>query len=206
MDQTIAEQAGLNTRCGLEMCLGNVKLYQCLLLNFYCTNSTFSNNFKIAQQTLENDPNAMTRCAHTLKGTAANIGAVHVHRAAETLELICKENGSFIEIEKALQITLNALNPVLAVIDMLDSQLPTADHGEASITTHSLNEELKSLAQLLIDSDIDCVNSAANIASKCINSPHANHVQTIKNLTTSLEFSKALAVVRELLSVISKME
>lgn len=61
---------------------GNEKLYRRLLDKFYQSQFDFLEQFKQARQS-DDDPEAATRAAHTLKGVAGNIGAGALQQAAE---------------------------------------------------------------------------------------------------------------------------
>lgn len=201
IDHSVAKEAGLDTSAGLDICFGNVSLYQCLLLDFYSDYITFTTKFKTAQQALENDPDALIRCAHTLKGTAANICATRVSIAAEDLETACKSSEPLRDIETALHKTLAALKPVLILLSTLEEQLSSPHNGEY-ISIDALREQLKVLERLLADSNIDCVNLAISIAHQLTSSPYAMHARNIKSFTSSLEFTKALAATRELSALV----
>lgn len=206
IDHSVAKEAGLDTGAGLEVCFGNVDLYRCLLLGFYSDHITFTTKFKAAEQTLENDPGALIRCAHTLKGTAANICATRVSSAAEALEEACKSRESLRDIETALYTTLAALKPVLVVLSTLEAQLSSRPHDGECISIDALREQLNVLEQLLADSNIECVNLAISIAHQLTDSPYAMHAKNIKSFTSSLEFTKALAATRQLSDLVLKVE
>ena len=66
------------------------------------------------------DMNSATRCAHTLKGVAGNIGAISIQEAAASLEQACKEEGSEQRIATQLNLVQAALEVVLTGMEFLE--------------------------------------------------------------------------------------
>ncbi len=87
-----AERAGLDQVAGLRICNGNRDLYTKLLTMFHQGQADFCQRFDAAK--LDADPQAAQRCAHSLKGSAANIGAKAVAAIAAELEQACKVQAS----------------------------------------------------------------------------------------------------------------
>ena len=107
--------AGLDVETGLAICLNDPELYRQMLLLFSDSQGDFKQDFRAAQQ--DDDPNASTRLAHTLKGNAANIGAAGVAKAARQLEIACEKGGRGKEITEPLQQVAAELEPLLAGLD-----------------------------------------------------------------------------------------
>jgi len=63
-----------------------------LLRKFRDSQKDFKGTFRSAQQ--DEDPQAATRVAHTLKGVSGTLGAVGVQKAAQKLEMACREGRS----------------------------------------------------------------------------------------------------------------
>ncbi|MCF8210112.1 MAG: response regulator [Rhodoferax sp.] len=108
---------GIDTHAGLAVTRGNPKLYRRMLLKFTQSQSRFTENFAAA--CAGTDPFAAERCAHTLKGTAGNIGAVQLQQAAALLERLCKDGAAAAAVEAQLQRTDAELNTVLRGIGAL---------------------------------------------------------------------------------------
>ena len=66
------------------------------------------------------DRAAPERCAHTLKGTAGNIGARGVQAAAGHLERACREHAPEAQLQALLRETLPELAPVIDGLQALD--------------------------------------------------------------------------------------
>ena len=71
------------------------------------------------------DPDGPTRCAHTLKDVAGNIGAHDVQTAAQRLETACQERRSREMVDALLDDTLAALAPVLTGLAKLERASPS---------------------------------------------------------------------------------
>ena len=70
------ELDGIDQAAGLATCQGKAELYQRLLRKFHAANQGFAAQFAAALA--DPDATAVTRLAHSLKGTAGNIGAFEV--------------------------------------------------------------------------------------------------------------------------------
>ena len=102
---------GVDTRAGLATTNNNPALYLRLLLKFRDTQGAFAQLF--AQARADADATASARCAHTLRGTAGNMGARQVQVAAAQLEQACEQHASNAQIEHLLHAVLTELAPVL---------------------------------------------------------------------------------------------
>ena len=106
----LPELPGIDTQAGLATCMGNMKLYKRLLVKFRDSNADFDKQFAAARQGA--DPDATIRLAHTIKGTAGNIGARGIMTAAGELELASNNNEPEQVIDKLLANMLDELDPV----------------------------------------------------------------------------------------------
>jgi two-component system, sensor histidine kinase and response regulator len=102
---------GIDTAAGLVVTMNDHDLYLRLLLRFRASEAGFADAFRLARQGA--DPSAPTRIAHTLKGTAGNIGAKDVQATAAALEQACTDAAPREVIDWLLARTLAALNPVI---------------------------------------------------------------------------------------------
>ncbi len=83
------ELAGIDTAAGLRVCNADLDLYRKLLQMFSQAQADFGTRFEAALK--DTDPQVAQRCAHSLKGSAGNIGAKAVAAAAAELEAACRE-------------------------------------------------------------------------------------------------------------------
>jgi PAS domain S-box-containing protein len=108
---------GIDAQAGLAATGGKGALYRRLLLKFRDSERAFDARFAAAQS--DPDPKAAERLAHTLKGTAGNIGALAVQAAAGELELACRQGASQETLQPLLARVTESLDPVLAALDRL---------------------------------------------------------------------------------------
>ena len=102
--------------------MNNEKLYKRMLLKFREGQRDFGTLFTQARS--DSDTSAAERCAHTLRGTAGNIGARRVQEAAQLLEKACKSRAENMEVESLLQATLSELRLVLIALQSLEPDEP----------------------------------------------------------------------------------
>jgi PAS domain S-box-containing protein len=115
---------GIDTRSGLATSMNKNALYRRLLLRFRDGQGDFAHLFATARG--EPDTTAAERCAHTLRGTAATIGARQVQECAERLELACREQADAAQIDDLLRQVLQALEPVVEGLRALGNDDTTA--------------------------------------------------------------------------------
>ena len=110
---------GIDTQAGLATTMNNDTLYRRMLLMFRDKQGSFADLFASARD--DADITSAERCAHTLKGTAGNIGAHGVQEAAGQLEQACRAQASDAQIEVLLRETLAHLVPVIDALQALDT-------------------------------------------------------------------------------------
>ncbi|MBF0164421.1 MAG: response regulator [Magnetococcales bacterium] len=134
---------GIEVKAGLATTMNNEKLYTRLLIKFRDSQGDFAALFAAARR--EADPSAAARCAHTLKGTAGNIGARRVQAAAGALEAACNDHASAEKIEELLHHTLSELAPVVAGL----SQIGGENRSEAPVSAPRADVDQAKVARLL---------------------------------------------------------
>ncbi|MGK0198335.1 MAG: signal transduction histidine kinase/CheY-like chemotaxis protein/HAMP domain-containing protein [Yoonia sp.] len=120
--ETVPGLPGIDTGAGMAITMGNAKLYLKLLAKFRVSAGDFDKQFAAALES--EDTTAAARAAHTLRGTAGNIGAKGVQAVAADLELACQEQRSAEVIQEHLVKTLTELEPVIRA---LHEMAPTPD-------------------------------------------------------------------------------
>jgi PAS domain S-box-containing protein len=116
----LPELPGIDVSRGLNTTGNKHALYRRLLLKFRAGQAQFAEQFAAARTGA--DPAAARRAAHTLKGTAGNIGAVELEAAAAVLEAACQPGGDAATADAALAHVLRAMVPVMAGLDSLAAQ------------------------------------------------------------------------------------
>ncbi|MDM8538185.1 response regulator, partial [Desulfobacterales bacterium HSG17] len=79
-----SELQGINTQLGLSRASGNAKLYINIITKFCDTN--LKTTEQIRESLKRKDYSAAIRLAHTVKGVAGNIGAIHLQKISGDLE------------------------------------------------------------------------------------------------------------------------
>jgi HPt (histidine-containing phosphotransfer) domain-containing protein len=102
---------GIDIKAGLAACGNQESLYTRMLIKFRDSQGNFAEVFAASKS--DADLTATTRCAHTLKGSAGNIGAKELQQAAAALERACAGSAPALTIESALAATLEQLEGVL---------------------------------------------------------------------------------------------
>ena len=108
---TVPALPGIDQAAGLRTCGDNASLYRRLLHLFGESNAHFEQSFRQARE--GDDPSAAYRLAHTLCGSAANIGAMDTAAAAGQLQQACKDDAPAAEVDLLLLKLMRALDPVL---------------------------------------------------------------------------------------------
>ncbi|GAB3364178.1 MULTISPECIES: PAS domain S-box protein [Giesbergeria] len=183
----------IDVQAGLATTMGNQTLYTRLLGKFRDSQGDFANQFASARQS--SDPEAATRAAHTLKGTAGNIGAKGVQAAAAALEQACREAAPAARIDTLLTAVLEQLTPVLADLQTLAP--PTT--APTPVLAHHLSQltpDLERLVQLLQDNDVDADVVLEALQRQASGTALAPVLDKVAHALAAFDFDAALAVLR----------
>lgn len=183
---------GIDSKAGLATCSNNQSLYMRMLIKFRDSQGQFAELFAAARQ--DSDPQATTRAAHTLKGTAGNIGAKAVQAAAGELEHACSEGRDGEIIESLLQTTLNELGQILPGLQGIGpgSTEAPAPQGESPMGESELNAALAHLKQLLEESDSEAADLLSDLLEKLKGGPLARQLKPVALAVESFDFDLAL--------------
>ncbi|MGE4296769.1 MAG: PAS domain S-box protein [Desulfovibrionaceae bacterium] len=181
----LGEIHGIEVAAGLHTVEGNVALYRRLLLKFRETYKDFAALFRAAQQ--DQDEDAPLRCAHTLKGVAANIGAYTILEKATILESIFLGHAPGQDIEPILREIVDEISHVCASLDALFEH-NTVESPRDMPTDAPTNGEtlacLKELRAMIDEADI----KALNVIEKLRSMPgHRKYEREIRNIAAALE-------------------
>ncbi|MDQ2101077.1 response regulator [Azospirillum isscasi] len=147
---------GLDIAAGLSRVLGKKRLYLDLLRKFTAGQRGVAAVIRAALD--EGDLAAAERHAHTLKGTAGNIGAHPVQDAAEHLEAAIREARPRPDIDALLAGLEPPLGALLAHLEAAlapASDTPTAGAAPVAVDADALLAVCGQLRRLLLDSDPD---------------------------------------------------
>lgn len=186
---------GIDVASGLATAVGNEKLYRRLLGKFRDGQGNFEAQFRAALQ--DADVTAATRCAHTLKGTAGNIGAKNLQAAAAALEQACQAQASQAQIDALLQSVVQELQPVLQGL----ATLVAADAASQSVKSVPVNPgsatqlqaALDRLASLLQHNDAEAADLLEELQAEVRDSQLASGLATVAQALANFDFDTALA-------------
>ncbi|MCK7582943.1 MAG: response regulator [Chromatiales bacterium] len=191
----IHDLPGIDTQTGLARVQGNGRVYRSLLIKFRESQQDFARQFASARQ--GRDPDGPTRCAHTLKGVAGNIGAHDVRIAAQRLETACQERRSRETIDALLDDILAALAPVLAGLAKLERASPP---GRATTVADrdALAPLLERLQTLLQENDTGAVEVIEALEPLLAGTTFEENLARIKRAMDEYAFDLALAELTDL--------
>jgi len=180
----------IDVKAGLKRLNNDNSLYRKML-------SIFLQEFKnyelmFSESLIDSDSTAATRCVHSLKGGAGNIGAQRLYHAAQKLEKACDNGLSEQEINYLQTKVLGALNVVVLGLEKyFDKQ--TDDVVATGVVSDSEYDILmRKLRELMEDSDTE----ANNVLDRLLSFSNLGKVSEKLKLTfsglTNYEFDEAL--------------
>ena len=150
----LPELPGIDVHRGLSHVAGNAPFYLQLLQRF--THSQRDAVQEIRTALLELRLNDALRRAHTLRGVAANIGALEVQDLAEQLELLLGTPAPH-KADQLCQALQLALNVVLQGLEKHFAALPSTQASQASGDQVQAQGQLQQLSGLLAEDRADAV-------------------------------------------------
>ena len=138
------------------------------------------------------DATAATRLAHSLKGTAGNIGAFGVAQAAAELERCCQSGASGEQIQTALIRVEQSLAPVLTALAGLDAGAQGFAPSVA-LPDGALQPRLARLGQLLAESDSEALEELVELQALSLQPELAERLARVAQQVDRFDFDAALA-------------
>jgi PAS domain S-box-containing protein len=181
---------GIDVKAGMATTMNNEKLYTRMLIKFRDSQGSFSELFAAARQ--DSDPSAAERAAHTLMGTAGNIGAYGVQAAAGELEHACSAGKDAAEIDELLAKVLSELEPVVAGQQQIGGVESAAASNAPAIPKEELQAALVKLAALLEDNDSAAGDLLSELLDKIEGSPQARALKPVADAINDYDFDEAL--------------
>ncbi|MCK7578905.1 MAG: response regulator [Chromatiales bacterium] len=197
----LPELPGVDVRAGLAISQNDLRLYRKLLRRFRDSQGDFGARFAAARQ--DPDPEAATRCAHTLKGVAGNIGAQDVQLAAQALESACQAGESGERLDGLLAETLARLESVIAGLAAFEATESGAVAGarpstKAVVDPEALRSLLERMRVLLENGDTEIGESMGSLESLLAGTTFADALTRIRSTIEDYAFEDALTLVSEL--------
>jgi PAS domain S-box-containing protein len=194
----LPELAGIDVKAGMATTMNNEKLFTRLLIKFRDSQGDFANLF--AASRIDPDPTAAARAAHTLKGTAGNIGAKGVQAAAAELEHACLVDATAQQIDDLLAKTLAELQPVIAGLQAVGAQTPPEGAAPKVETNPEqsarLQAALERLTVLLNDSDADAGDAVDELLELAKGTQLAFTLKRVAAAVADFDFDAALVALR----------
>ncbi len=186
----------IETEMGLMRAQNKTSLYKRLLKSFSKSLGEFEETFN---ESLSNSLLDARREAHTLKGTAANLGAMSISTVAATLEKVCDPEADSQDVNSHLQMVLDTITPVLAELDekLLNQQ---DDDNDASllVKTENLMPMLNKLLELLNDFDSEATELIYEIEPLVESGKTKQVIKEISELVSQYEFEEAASKLSQL--------
>lgn len=189
-----ASLEGIDMAAGLATCMGRRPLYLRLLRKFRDTQQHFAEHFQTALTAA--DPTAAERLAHSLRGTAGNVGARQLAHAAAALEQVCHAKGSSEAIQQALA-------PLLEQVQQLCRSLSVLGDGQAPDVTPALLHgadvaaQLAQLKHLLADSDTAALTAIAELRAQALEPALAKRLGRVAEQADLFNFDHALRLLQD---------
>ncbi len=196
----LPDMPGIDTKAGLATTMNNPSLYRKLLVKFRGSQGDFAETFALARR--GPDSTAAARAAHTLKGTAGNIGAKEVQRTAGQLEYACRDMVRQDEIDRLLAVTLDALQPVIDGLAILDADMAEAD--AAPLDTRELQPLLERLLALLENDDLAAGDAAEELVASTKGTPLAEEVKKVALAVAGFDVDAAIEAIRGIIESMKK--
>jgi len=195
----------LNTSAGLAVANGNQSLYVKLLGRFVSGQEDFVERFKSAM--VKQDKEEATRFAHTLKGSAGNIGANTLQGYADQLEQMCANEissnviGNVLnQVTEELMIVLTELSAYLAKENNVDSTPATNDF----IFTEQFKAQLAQLLELIENFETESIELAEVILNQLKGTKQEAEFMKIYQQIEAYEFTEAETTLGEFIAALSK--
>ncbi len=187
--------AGLNYEEGLIFLDGNVLLYHKLLGKFLENYGSFEEDFLKTRE--DSDEGAAARWAHSLKGSAGNIGAGVIAEKAEALEGALRRNGEEGALEEAFSSLKESLGPFLGELENYRAEEKGEPNPE-TIPDGTFPEKLTVMRAFLTEYDTEAVDFLGDLL------PSAGHLSgspLFKKFVKKVEryeFGEALEILDQL--------
>jgi PAS domain S-box-containing protein len=180
---------GVNVENGLKRTQGSLSLYIKLLKRFTHSMSDFEHQFNHAKGNSESE-----RLAHTLVGTAGNIGAEKLYDAAKKLEESCKNNISNDIRQTHLNNTIKQLTPVLASLEKSLTNDIESKPANCQLSEAEIDSNLANIKQLIDEYDTEAIDALNELMEKTAEPRLQEPLRAIKSLLNEYDFEAALKV------------
>ncbi len=192
---------GIDTEAGLAVTQNNKALYLKLLKRFSTSYQNFEQLFLDAIQ--DSDEKAAIRCAHTLKGTAGNIGAKSIQSSAKLLEQACEDafESGFLKVngeanEKILGLLNDVIQDLVPVIKELSKlSTPARLVADSQVLDKSKIKPIFSeLEELIDDFDTDASDVLEQLEPLFQGTEYYQQVSELIEAVDAYDFDTAMTI------------
>jgi PAS domain S-box-containing protein len=185
---------GIDLTAGLATCMGRRDLYLRLLCKFRDTQTDFAKQFQAAR--IDPDPGAAARLAHSLRGTAGNIGAKAVAQACALLEQACQDGEPATVVQALATQVEHCLLPTLAALADLKAD-KSAGTGDDLQNDSAINEQLNRLVGLLDEGDTAALDALAGLRNMPLTRALAERLAQVAVQVELFDFDRALKLLED---------
>ncbi|WP_394558315.1 response regulator [Aquipseudomonas alcaligenes] len=185
--------AGIDMAAGLATCMGKRELYLRLLGKFRDAQAGFGEQFQAALA--DPDPRAAERLAHSLRGTAGNIGARSVAQAAAALEQSCQAGDPADIVQGHVAEVMRCLAPTLVALAGL-GEGARATPAAAPHSDAALDQQLTRLKRLLAESDTSALGALEALRRLSLEPTLAKRLTQVAQQVEMFDFDRALELLQ----------
>jgi polar amino acid transport system substrate-binding protein len=195
---------GIDLADGLRRVQGNQTLYVRLLSKFRESQLNFREDFNNAVR--NHDTELAHRLAHTLKGTAGNLGCTELQKSSGDLEMAVKNGLSESELALLVDRTMIDLQPILDDIALMESKSVAVSQPAASsqIDLSLVEPLITELESLLADDDTRSAKEFDKLAAMLTNSDFSIIIKEMRSMLGRYEFEECLEKMAELKEILKK--
>ncbi|MCF6283129.1 MAG: response regulator [Candidatus Polarisedimenticolaceae bacterium] len=190
---TLPDLPGIDLQSALARVSGSHQSFRKLLLKFAENQADAMNSTRKALA--HRDPLLAIRIAHTLKGTAGNIGATLLHKKTTALESGLRENHA--EALSLIAETEHELNRLIELIKPL-SIIHKSEAAQEIITPEALAEKLQQLQQHLEEYNSESVEAFEEILNLPTEAALHADLWSLQKLINQYDFESASVELKKL--------
>lgn len=183
----------IDVKAGLTTTQNNSALYMKLLKRFATSYKDFEFDFE--QELHSSDNEAATRWAHSLKGSAGNIGAKFVYEAAGELEanLISKN-----EVIRSFSNLSKALSSVLLELENLEESIPANEMANESFNMDGVSNLLVQFKALVEDYDTEAGDVLEQLKPMLPAERFTNELTSLSRAIDNYDFDTAITLLEKI--------
>ncbi len=186
---------GIDLAKGMAITQNKKGLYLRLLKKFKTSQRDFIQKF---EEAVESDKMSKALLlAHTLKGTAGNIGATELFESASTLEQLCKSKAEKSAITDHVGRLVKIFHPLIEALEELDKDENTVSE-EISLDISEVMQKLDSLQELIENYDTQALELIEELSSVSIIKRHNDIYKTLASALSLFDFDEAKALLTQL--------